>query len=89
MVYEADITKVIERVRRSMESSSGDSPYTFKRKKAVYRALDKNDCTIIDLVNHELAVGKLLKGMVLDMFTTHAYFSPNYLMRMKGLSEIV
>lgn len=85
MVSEADRTKAIERVRRSMESNSGNSPYTFKRKKAVHRALKRKDPEIVTRFDHELALTHLLNGMVLDMFTAHVYFSPN----MVGLSEMV
>lgn len=88
MVSEADRIKAVERVGRSMESCSGNSPYTFKRKKAVWRALKRKDPDVTAKFNHELTLMSLLNGIVLDMFTAHAYLSPSGLM-MKGLSEIV
>lgn len=85
MVSEADRIKAVERVRRSMELSPGNSPSTFKRKRAVYRALNRKDLEIITRLDHELTLTHLLNSMNVDMFTAHAY-AP---LMMKGLSEIV
>ena len=85
MVSEADRIQAVERVRRSMEPISGDSPYTFKRKRAIYRALDRKDPEIVQMLDHELALLYLLYRLNVDMFTAYAY-AP---LIMKGLSEIV
>lgn len=67
MVSEADRIKAVERVGRAMASPSGGSP-TYKRKRAVYRALDRKDPEVCSRLDHELAVMYLLNGLVEDMF---------------------
>jgi hypothetical protein len=84
MVSEADRIKAVERVRRSMESSSGNSPYQFKRKRGIYRALDRKDADVVQRLEHELALLHLLYKLNKDMFTACAY-----LPLMKGLTEFV
>ena len=73
MVSEADRINAVERVRRSMESSSGNSPYKFKRKRGIYRALDRKDPDVVGRLNHELALFHLLNTLSVDMFTAYAY----------------
>jgi hypothetical protein len=84
MVFEADKLKAVERVRRSMESSSGDSPYQFKRKRGIHRALDRKDPKITAMFDHELALSHLINTLNVDMFTACAY-----LPLMKGLTVFV
>jgi hypothetical protein len=67
MVSEADRIKAIERVRRSMALSSGGSP-SFKRKRAVYRALKRNDLEVMSNFQYELALMKLTGDLVRDLY---------------------
>lgn len=90
MVSEADRIKAVERVRHALASNPGDSPSKFKRKRGVWRALNRGNIQIILLVEHELALLHLLNGMVLDMFTANACFDPGQVFEtILGLSETV
>lgn len=53
MVSKADRIKAIERVRRTMASISGGSP-SYKRRRAVYRALKRGDPDMEYAMNKEL-----------------------------------
>lgn len=88
MVCEADIIKVVERMRHALASRSGDSPSSFKRKRAVYRALDRKEPNICDLFNHEMVMTGLCNSIVQDMFgpALNTYLPGTLL---KGLSEFL
>jgi hypothetical protein len=66
VVSEADRIKVVERLVGRCTRTSGDSP--LKRKRAIYRALDRKDSDICVLFDHEIAFWYLVCELNRDMY---------------------
>jgi hypothetical protein len=87
MVSEVDRINAVERVRRSMETHMGDSPFTFKRRRAVYRALERGVGVVHQMLDHELVYIHLMNGLCTDMYDPTTFVADRAYETMLGLSE--